>query len=445
MHNSNNMALNVVIDHYNNTKDRSKLVFDLTESYCIKNITRHVLPLNITVGEVNNIGKLLQELCQEENLDWTAIQLLLKCLRNGSILNKHIQNCVVDNESIVKNMQQLLQAQQKLQTDCLKALVIFMLNVTVDNGYSGKKIWLVFKNDLMDLLAKDLCVSFTLAVIYNVLARNKQIEPSLELINEVLRLMEIGFDSEYILFLLEQFITYMHKYHRALRPEYRQTVLLVLKYLIPKEDLEVPKEYVLLLVDDFKKKSDCILKTVTEYLDQIEPAEVAHLLDVLVSLSCIEKYLSYIHNDRSFLINCAFLLKSMHLAGKNGQNKFTAISKLSDEAKADNNHPAFGFKASVIRILGNLAWKSRSNQDELRELECIPLLLDCCNIDERNPFIMQMVIFAIRNLCEKNELNQALINAMNKKGTVDSATLNKLGITLDDGSNPIRIAPFNSA
>ncbi|GJQ66423.1 hypothetical protein Trydic_g4436 [Trypoxylus dichotomus] len=153
--------------------------------------------------------------------------------------------------------------------------------------------------------------------------------------------------------------------------------------------------------------------------------------------------------DKSLLINCAFLLKSIHSIGKESENNFSVISKLSqvdDDADLEIfQHPSYGFKALVIRLLANLCWKHRENQNLMRELDCIPLLLDCCNIDARNPFIIQWVVFAVRNLCENNLQNQEIIAAMNKQGVVSSDTLNQMGITLhSDEKHVIKIMPLDS-
>jgi hypothetical protein len=48
----------------------------------------------------------------------------------------------------------------------------------------------------------------------------------------------------------------------------------------------------------------------------------------------------------------------------------------------------------------------------VREEGAIPLILACTNIDESNPFAKEWAILAIRNLCECNPENQALIAAL---------------------------------
>jgi hypothetical protein len=43
---------------------------------------------------------------------------------------------------------------------------------------------------------------------------------------------------------------------------------------------------------------------------------------------------------------------------------------------------------------------------------------------------MQWAVLAIRNLCENNLENQAVIASMTRKGTVDSSVLLEMGLTL---------------
>ncbi|XP_033217767.1 ataxin-10 isoform X2 [Belonocnema kinseyi] len=150
-----------------------------------------------------------------------------------------------------------------------------------------------------------------------------------------------------------------------------------------------PVETAKFLADKFKKKSDLVLKTVDTYLDGMEPMEVTILLDILGILTSGDDEVSLIlRGDKSLLINGLFLLKSLHMAGKESNNFFTPLQKLSEVApcnlgqdillkEAENSkegeklpynkniqaHPAFGFKAGLIRLVGNMAFENKDNQD----------------------------------------------------------------------------------
>ncbi|VVD03377.1 unnamed protein product [Leptidea sinapis] len=107
-------------------------------------------------------------------------------------------------------------------------------------------------------------------------------------------------------------------------------------------------------------------------------------------------------------------------------------------------HVAFGFKATLVRTIANLCWKNQENKKQIRELEVIPVLLDCCNIDARNPLIMQWVIFAVRNLCENCPENQEVISKLTLQGPVDNEVLQEMGLTLhtDSQGNSIKVVPL---
>ena len=114
------------------------------------------------------------------------------------------------------------------------------------------------------------------------------------------------------------------------------------------------------------------------------------------------------------------LLMVIHQLGKSGNNYFTT---LNDHFASVEEHPALNFKCNLIRIIGNLCYQRSDVQDRLRQSECILPLLECCNLDARNPFIQQWAILAIRNFCENNPLNQHLINSLTKKGVVETQIL----------------------
>lgn len=75
-------------------------------------------------------------------------------------------------------------------------------------------------------------------------------------------------------------------------------------------------------------------------------------------------------------VNVLVLLKSIHMAGKEEGSCFSVVQKLAEADDEMRDHPAFGFKASLVQVLGNLCWKHRHNQDSV----CI----------DNNPLIVQV-------------------------------------------------------
>lgn len=59
--------------------------------------------------------------------------------------------------------------------------------------------------------------------------------------------------------------------------------------------------------------------------------------------------------------------------------------------------------------------------------------------------IIQWVVLAVRNLCEGNHGNQALIASLSRQGLVESRILTELGVTIhaDQDNNCISIAPLS--
>ncbi|XP_024888673.1 ataxin-10 [Temnothorax curvispinosus] len=215
------------------------------------------------------------------------------------------------------------------------------------------------------------------------------------------------------------------------------------------------KESAEFLALTFCKKSDLILKTVDTYVNSVDPTEIILILQILGFLT-IRCEIS--ENVRCLLINCKYLLMSLHMMGKEADNYFTPITQLSKSAPHapgrseareallgdPEHHPAYGFKAGLIRVIANVVYRNKMCQDLFREIDGIPLLLDCTSIDARNPLISQWTTLALRNLCEDNPENQEIIKKCKKTGVSDNPELKEMGLTLheDADGKSIRIAPL---
>ena len=74
-------------------------------------------------------------------------------------------------------------------------------------------------------------------------------------------------------------------------------------------------------------------------------------------------------------------------ANLSDEDPLKIISKLKQVNDPDSfsKETLFGFKSNLIGLLGNFAYSNKDVQDWIRELDGIPLILDCTNIDARNP------------------------------------------------------------
>lgn len=148
------------------------------------------------------------------------------------------------------------------------------------------------------------------------------------------------------------------------------------------------------LVKEFKKKSDCVLKTVKSYVESIEPKEVVALLDVIAQASSDERYSHVLSNDGSLFLNVGCLLQTINKIGKSdkkSENIFTPVQKLgqlapnSDEETTIERDISYQLKSMLVRTLGNLAYKNPKNQELAREMDIILAVLDSTSLDARNP------------------------------------------------------------
>jgi len=190
------------------------------------------------------------------------------------------------------------------------------------------------------------------------------------------------------------------------------------------ESDKLSEKTLLFLVKSLKKKNAGLLNTY--FKDLVCPIETSKLLLIVCKASSDEKYQKILQNDKSLLIETIFLLKMMHDTEKSNGSLHKKDSEIIEDS------PINGFKCNLVRLIGNLTYRNKANQDEVRECDGIEIILDCSPIDLRNPMITQWVVVATRNLCENNPANQELISQLDKKGVMDKLTLSKNGIDIHD-------------
>lgn len=185
---------------------------------------------------------------------------------------------------------------------------------------------------------------------------------------------------------------------------------------------------------EFKKKSDCILKTISSYVDSIDPQVVVILLDILATISSLDKYRHMLSDDRSLFLNMGCLLQALNKMGKNSNNIFTPIQKLdallpsSEDKVSIESEISYSFKTQLVRSIANLSYQNLKNQELAREMEIMQSVFDCTNVDARNPLIKEWGILAVRNLCENNPENQEIVRQLTRVGDAHNPVLNEFGI-----------------
>lgn len=179
------------------------------------------------------------------------------------------------------------------------------------------------------------------------------------------------------------------------------------------------------------------MKTVTTFVDQINPNIVVVLIDIISSAVAQDKYMINLKENHSLFLNLGCLLQMLHKIGKSSETIFTPIQKLDAVAPAGNfdaefeKEISFNMKTKLVKCLANLLHKNERNQELVREMEILHCILECTIADARNPLIKEWSVLAIKNLCENNYENQEIVRNLTKLKNVENPVLKEFGLDLN--------------
>ncbi|KAK7084113.1 hypothetical protein SK128_009820 [Halocaridina rubra] len=181
------------------------------------------------------------------------------------------------------------------------------------------------------------------------------------------------------------------------------------------------------LLGIFKNEADKILRTLTRELEDHTALVIVRLLNFLCSLAASEYWSPTLREDTSLLITVVSLLQCLNDIGGVEENGFSrlGLDELPDEEKLveAETHPAYGFKRDMIRLIANLVYRHKANQDTVREMGGITLVLESSQFDARNPAIKEVAIYAIRNLLEGNLENQEIVKKLEYRGSAENQAM----------------------
>ncbi|QRV73796.1 extracellular matrix protein 14 [Ceratobasidium sp. AG-Ba] len=84
--------------------------------------------------------------------------------------------------------------------------------------------------------------------------------------------------------------------------------------------------------------------------------------------------------------------------------------------------PGFQFvKRDLVRLLAILVHDDRSIQNRIRERGGVEVVLSMCAVDDRNPYIREHALFALRNLLHNNTENQDIVKELEPTGRWDES------------------------
>lgn len=256
-----------------------------------------------------------------------------------------------------------------------------MANLIVQNEVTQRSIWQQFHGLFLAYLSAPSPANARecTMIVYNI-CRSGCADDSAQGIFVALinRLRQPNDDNDFLHIFMEYLLTTHNSVVRSFAKctsDERITALYYMADYIRNSDSSQATINTLLLkhmCKEFKIKSDCVLKTMSSYVDRIEPKEVVALMDVIAQASSNERYSPILADDGSLFLNVGFLLKSVHEMGKIGggvSNIFTPVQKLEQVApnSADDGSVerdiSYQLKSMLVRIIGNLAYKNKKNQD----------------------------------------------------------------------------------
>ncbi|XP_047431447.1 ataxin-10 [Mugil cephalus] len=344
----------------------------------------------------------------------------------------------------------------------LRCGVQFLGNLAVGNQTCKDDIWqLSFPDLLLQLLSveDEKTVNYASMVLHTCLdeARVEDLSKP-QNIKLALRVMELCMtqpDLDWTVIIATQHFlrssALVESMYSGMSHQERVTLLELLFAQLREEGSDecgIPPSVARFLASSFQQGCGAVLSLATGSAssDEVlqEALTVISLLDVLCEMTSDHKQFMFLQDHPGLLVTTVELLEQVHAIGKASKNIFSAaqnFSSLSIDDDSSSHSPVISFKAHLIRLIGNLCHSNTNNQNKVRELEGIPLILDNCNIDSNNPFISQWAIFAVRNLLEHNTQNQELVAALERRGAADYSALKELGFLVEERDGSLLLKP----
>ncbi|XP_034530057.1 ataxin-10 [Notolabrus celidotus] len=335
----------------------------------------------------------------------------------------------------------------------LRCGIQFLGNLAVGNQTCKDEIWsLSYPDLLLQLLNTDdeKTVNYASMVLHTCLDESKVEEMSnpqnVQLALRVMELCRTQPDLDWtVLIATQHFLkssALVEGMYSGMSNHERVTLLELIFAQLQEEDSEefgIPPSVAGFLASSFQEGCGAVLTLATGSASSEEVLQealtVISLLDVLCEMTSDLKQFMFLQDHPDLLVTTVELLKQVHAIGKASKNIFSPaqnFSSFSGDVESSSQSPVISFKAHLIRLIGNLCHSNVNNQNKVRELEGIPLILDNCNIDSNNPFISQWAIFATRNLLEHNLQNQELVASLERQGTADYSALKELGFQVEE-------------
>ncbi|XP_055917426.1 ataxin-10 [Eupeodes corollae] len=391
-----------------------------------------------------------------DNCTVEDIKFQIRSIRNACSQGEQAQNFLIEQEETIEYMQII--ASNELQAkDLVELSWQFIANLTVQNEKSQKFIWDHLGDTLTDYIRVQPIDNNTdkkLMIIYNIcrggIAECNE-KFALALLADLWHRIVEEQSNEELIFIdlfFEYFLVTNQWTLRLYATISAQNRIDILKYIttyIRNDSPNGPIRTILMeyISKEFKKKADCILRNSGDMENSLHPQEVYNLLSVISCATGSELYYNIYARDDALFLSAGALLQSIVALGKKDSNQFTPMTKLEEVAPGSNIDTSFELEISfelktlLVRTIGNLLCTNRNNQQHCIDTKLLPALLDCTNMDARNPLIKEWSILAIRNACYDCPEIQQMISELTETGVAPNQLLTELNIEM----GALRIQP----
>uniref|UniRef100_A0A1B0G4D8 Ataxin-10 n=1 Tax=Glossina morsitans morsitans TaxID=37546 RepID=A0A1B0G4D8_GLOMM len=419
-----------------------------------------------SVKDVHAIVGNLLPLERINQSNWEAALNNLKTLRNLCACGADCQIEIIGDKNLQEYLRLLLFSEEELKSDndFYKRLQLMawqlMANSVVNNKKTQELLWQLYGDDILQQCNNkrqplDPSTDIRLMIIYNILklplAEKGKILKACVAIWQNMIEQKCSLPIEFLHFIFEDFLVMdarsTVRFYSQMAVEERLSFLDYLHNYL-KQDSPNGLVHSFLLQDiskQFKMKSDCLLRVSSiQEVDNIKPREVYNLLKCIASASGSENYAEFYSVDHSLFLNISSLLRALVILSKERSNDlYKPLNKLEEVApssKVSRDYQCeitYELKTLLVRCIANLLYKNSINQTYCRDTQLMPVLLECTNMDARNPLIKEWSVLAIRNACLGCPEIQQIIANLTQKGPASNDILKELNLEM--GS--LRISP----
>jgi len=447
---------------------------------------------DFTPRVVSLLPALLQRLPSSGDDDSVLLRgtiLLLRLLRNLCPNSRHNQDCLREAGvpalviRFLSRMEARTKAMQaagkntKLHVESMRMAFQLLANFCTSHPANQQHLWdLLFPSTLLDMMAISVdpqCLGHTFMMLYNCTHQQPALRSEVALsrchIEAVLAVLSRDKDSaqddafEWSVLLIESVL------HSGLLPQifrviYNEsftvnklqvTLLKVIDGLtdrLAKTSSDgaafMPLDSYTFLAQEFirlmglffeRRKGFRGQEDIKEQERERYRAEMENVSDVIILLLQIFAAVASVDSSQDAQLKAALVEAGLLDSVIEALGHLSRDSQSGQATLAEWEDPP-AMKRDLVRVVANMVHRNASNQDHVRNLGGIPLVLGCCQLDDKNPYIREWGILAVRNLCENNEANQEVIASMQYAGAADNPELAAMGleVVMENGKFRLR-------